>query len=168
MKKLITFFLCISILSCDDGDLDIPAFDFEKIVYGCEIKDNNYTLFRLGIAETIIVTLSKTDLKEQETEDPIKVPITAENVIYRTFSDQISQDYFCKDVPPIEPRILSNWTGVSGNDNNIIIVTVKVFDSKNNITGYKHTITFENLKVQKDDLYLAFEEGVFGDYIIDL
>jgi len=168
MKKLIAFFLCISILSCDDGDLDIPAFDFEETVYGCDLKDNNYTLFRLGIAEAIIVTLPKTALKEQETVNPIKVSITEENVIYRTFSDQISQDYFCEDIPPVEPRILSNWTGVSGNNNDIIIVTIKVFDSNNNITGYKHTITFENLKVQKDDLYLAFEEEVFGDFTIDL
>ena len=109
MKKLITLILCLGMLSCDDGDLDIPAFDFEEVVLGCEIKDNNYTMFRLGISEAIIVTLSNSVLKEKETTDDIEVNITADNVIYRTFKSPISETYFCEDLPPVEPEIFSNW-----------------------------------------------------------
>lgn len=166
MKKLIALILCLGMLSCDDGDLDIPAFDFEEEVHGCEIKDNNYTMFRLGISEAIIVTLSDNVLKEVETTNPIEVNITAANVIYRTFKSPISEAYFCEDIPPIEPKIFSNWTGVPGNDNKIIIVTIKEFNSQNDLIGYKHTIIFRNLKVEKGDQYLAFEEGTFGDYVI--
>ena len=58
MKKLIVLILCFSMLSCDDGDLDIPAFEFEEEVFGCDIRNSNYTLFRLGISEAIIVAPS--------------------------------------------------------------------------------------------------------------
>lgn len=169
MKKLISFVLCFSLLiSCDDGDLDIPAFDFTETVYNCDLKNDNYTLFRLGISEAIVVTLSDDVLKNEVTTEPIKVGVTETNVIYRTFSDGISEAYFCDDIPPTTPTITSNWTGVSGASNLILIETVEEFDAQNVLVGYKHHITFQNLKVEKDNQFLAFEEGVFGDFVTEL
>lgn len=166
MKKLIAFLLCISILSCDDGDIDIPAFEFEDTVYNCAVRSNNYTLFRLGIAEGIILTLPESNFKEEETEETIKIPITDTNVIYRTFSDEVSSAYFCSDIPPTEPTILSNWTGVSGASNFILIDTFEELNDLDEVIGYVHEINFQNLKVEKGSEYLAFEEGTFGDFEI--
>ncbi len=169
MKKLFTLILCFSVFfSCDDGDLDIPAFDFTDTVFNCELKSGNYTLFRLGIAEAIVVTLSDDVLKNEVTTEPIEVGITESNVIYRTFDDQISSTYFCEDIPPTTPTITSNWTGVSGASNLIIIETIEEFDSQNILIGYRHQITFQNLKVENGNKFLAFEEGVFGDFITEL
>lgn len=168
MKKILTLILCFTLFSCDDGDLDIPAFDFEDVVIGCDIKNDNYTLFRLGIAESLIVTLSDDVLKNEVTTEPIVVGITDKNVIYRTFDSQVSESYFCEDVPPLEPKVLSNWTGVSGVSNVILIETTEELNDTNTLVGYKHAITFQNLKVEKGNEFLAFEEGTFGEYIIFL
>lgn len=166
MKKLITFFLCLIIVACDDGDIDIPAFEFEDDVYNCDVRNGDYTLFRLGIAEGIVLTIPDTYFKEEEISQSLA--ITADNVIYRTFSSTVSPAYFCSDIPPTEPTILSNWTGVSGASNLILIDTYEELDDLGVLIGYTHNITFQNLKVEKGEQYLAFEEGTFGEFYIPL
>ncbi|MDT0551802.1 hypothetical protein [Urechidicola vernalis] len=166
MKKYITLLLCLVFVACDDGDIAIPAFEFEDEVHNCEVRNGNYTLFRLGIAEGLIVTIAETYFKEEETST--ELGITSENVIYRTFSSEVSPAYFCSDIPPTEPTILSNWTGVSGVSNLILIDTVEELDDMGILIGYTHHISFQNLKVEKGENYLAFEEGTFGEFFIPL
>ena len=35
MKKIISLFLALSFFSCNDGDFDIPEFEFDHTVYSC-------------------------------------------------------------------------------------------------------------------------------------
>lgn len=169
MKKVFAFFLCLlALISCDDGDLEIPAFDFEETMYFCDTENNEYTLFRMGVAEAIIVTLPTSAIKNKVTTEPIVVSVTENNVIYRTFNEEISESYFCGNIPPTTPLILSNWTGVSGTSNNILIETIEELDGSNNIIGYRHFISFENLKVEKDEEYIAFEEAEFGELVTNI
>ena len=166
MNKVIAFFLCLTaLISCDDGDLEIPAFDFEEEVHYCDTENNEYTLFRMGIAEAIIVTLPTSAIQNKVTIEPKTVSITESNVVYRTFNEEISTAYFCGNVPPTAPQILSNWIGISGGSNNILIETIEELDASNNITGYRHFISFQNLKVEKGGKHIAFEETEFGEIV---
>jgi hypothetical protein len=169
MKKLLVFLFCISLLSCDDGDFDVPAFDFEETVYDCDVNNNSYTLYRLSDTEALIVTLTTSQIQNQVSASTISTGISATNVIYRTFNDAISQSYFCTNVPPVSPTVLTNWTGVAGSNNNILIDTVEEFDTTNtNVIGYRHTITFQNLTLENGGESLTYSETDFGSFVTDL
>jgi hypothetical protein len=155
-------------MSCDDGDFDTPGFDLEETVYSCGLVNNEYTLFRLASAESLIVTLKATELRNEITSVPIEVPISETNVIYRNFKDQISESYFCEPIPPLEPVVVSNWTGVSGSTNLILIETVEELNDSGELVGYRHSIELQNLKLENGESYLIFEEGFFGEYVTDL
>jgi hypothetical protein len=168
MKKIFILILCINLWSCNDGDLDIPAFEFEEQVYGCDIKNGTYTLFKMGVAEAIIITLPSDVLREEVTTVPFEVLVTTSNVVYRTFSSKISASYFCNDIPPVVPTISSNWTGVPSATSKILIETVEDLDFSGTVTGYVHQITFENLKVESGSEYISFENAEFGKITIEL
>lgn len=168
MKKITLLFLLVFCFSCDDGYFDVPAFDFNETVYDCDVVDNKYVLFRLASAESLIVTLTTQQIKNEVTVDPIEVLITDENVLYRTFNGEISSSYFCQTVPPIEPQVVANWTGVAGTANYIIIETVEELDEDDILIGYRHFISFQNLKLQNGDNSIIYEEEIFGEFVTSL
>lgn len=165
MKKIIALLFCVICFSCDDGDFDLPAFDFAETVYDCDLIGNEYVLFRLSEAESLIVTLTTNQIKDEVTDEPILAPITESNVIYRSFDSEISPSYFCESVPPITPVVLSNWTGVAGSSSNISIETIEELDDDDIVIGYRHDITFENLKLQNGENYIIYQEDYFGYFI---
>lgn len=168
MKKIFLFLFCISIFSCDDGDFDVPAFDFAETVYNCDVNNNTYTLYRLSDTEALIVTLTTTQIQNQVSTAVISTNISATNVIYRTFNDTVSQSYFCSAIPPVSPTVLSNWTGVAGANNTILVETVEEFDDLNTLIGYRHTITFQNLTLENGSESLTYTETDFGSFVTDL
>lgn len=168
MKKIIALLFCISLLSCDDGDFDIPAFDFDETVYNCDLSNNSYTLYRLSDTEALIVTLTTSQIQNQVSTSVISTNISATNVIYRTFSDTVSQSYFCENIPPVSPTVLSNWTGVVGANNKILIETIEELDATSVLIGYRHTITFQNLTLESDSGSLTYSETDFGSFVTDL
>lgn len=168
MKKILTLIACILLFSCDDGDFDIPAFEFEETVYNCSLKDNSYTLFRLSDSEALIIILTSSQIKNKVSTSPIILPISSSNVVYRTFNDAVSESYFCEDIPPLTPTVLSNWTGVAGGSNEIIIETIEELDSNNTLIGYKHTISFQNLILENGNSSLVYVEELFGSLITSL
>lgn len=168
MKKILALLFCVTLLSCDDGDFDVPAFDFTITVYNCDVNNNSYTLYRLSDTEALIVTLPITQIQNVVSTSTIYTSISDTNVVYRTFNDTISQSYFCGNVPPTSPTILSNWTGVAGTDNKILINTVEEFDSFSTLIGYRHTISFQNLTLENGSNSLTYSETDFGSFVTDL
>lgn len=168
MKKYIAIICCLFLLSCDDGDFDVPAFEFNETINSCDVNNNSYTLFRLSDTEALIITLSTSQITNNVTTEPIEVSITSDNVVYRTFNDAVSASYFCEDIPPVEPTILSNWTGVEGSNNKILIETIEEYDDMNVQIGYRHTITFQNLTLENGDETLTYTETDFGSFITSI
>ncbi len=167
MKKIFVLLFCTTLLSCDDGNFDVPAFSFAETVHNCDVNNNSYTLYRLSDTEALIVTLTTTQIQNQVSTSTISANISATNVIYRTFNDTVSQSYFCEDIPPVSPTVLSNWTGVAGANNNILIETVEEFDAST-LIGYRHTITFQNLTLENGGNSLTYSETDFGSFVTDL
>jgi len=168
MKKITLLLLLVFSFSCDDGYFDAPAFDFSETVYDCDVVANKYVLFRLATAESLIVTLTTQEIKNEVTVDPIEVDITIDNVIYRTFNAEISPSYFCQIIPPVEPRVVANWTGIEGSANYIIVETIEELDANNILIGYRHFISFENLKLRNGDNSIIYEEEIFGEFVTSL
>lgn len=168
MKKIIALLSLTFLFSCNDGDFDVPAFEFSGTVYNCDVNNSNYTLYRLSDTEALIVTLTTNQIKNEISTSVISTNISASNVIYRTFSSDISGNYFCEDIPPVSPTVLSNWTGVSGTDNIILIETVEELDDTSVLIGYRHTITFQNLTLENGNETLTYTETDFGSFVTSL
>lgn len=165
MKKFTLLLLCALCFSCDDGYFDAPAFDFSETVYDCDVVDNKYVLFRLAAAESLIITLTNQQIKNEVTTEPIEVAVTGDNVMYRTFDAEVSSSYFCQTIPPVEPRVVANWTGSTGSASFIIVETIEELDENDILIGYRHFITFENLKLENGDNFITYEEEVFGEFV---
>ena len=164
MKKLILFVALCTVFSCNDGNLDISSFEFQDEVNIC--GTTQYTLYRLSTdeqREALIVTLTDQQIRKDE---DLVVPVSVtENgdftVTYRLFEEQVTDNYFCAAVPPVEPKVQKDWRGVSGT---IVIENDPVYDTEGeNIIGWKHYVVLIDLVLQVDDQELKLDETfLFG------
>ena len=94
MNKFFSFFLCLFILSCDDGDLQIETLDFNEAslqTCGAVAIAQNNVLFKLNTNEALIMNLGPNALKNEV--GAFVIEITAKN-------------YFCDAVPPVSPTVV--------------------------------------------------------------
>jgi len=161
-NTLIAFLLLTFFSSCDDGNFEIPSFEFETTVNHC----GEHVLYKLSSSKTeaLILTLTASNIQNAVTTLPlpIEIAITAENVNYRVFSSEISTNYFCASVPPTQPIVTQNWLAVSGSLNKISIQTTEVLDINGVLTAYKHAITLKNLLLVNNGETIIHESYDFG------
>lgn len=155
MKKFLFFILSITLLSCSDGDFDIPAFDFEDNVSIC----GEYTLYRTNSDDTeaIALTMTTSDFTTTVGEEEFSVA-TSRAITYRVFDDGIGNNYFCQDIPPITPNVLKELTATNGT---IIVTTILGIDDDPD-AGYTYTITVKDLVFSDGDSQIVFETFNFG------
>jgi hypothetical protein len=156
--KILALFLSFAMLSCDDGDFDIAGFEFEETVNVC----GSYTLYRLstnGQREALIVTLTAQQIRQDE---EVVIPVSvSENGLYtvtdRVFDDAVSSDYFCATIPPVEPRVVKNWTGVSGL---ILVENRPVLDEEDGetIVAWEHIIVLNDVVLESGEEKLIFND----------
>lgn len=146
MKKIFAFNLLVLLLACDDGDLEIETIDFDSasIQYCGDISvvEAN-VLFKLNETEALILELPNGAIVNQVSDGPLEYAVTSSGpavVTYRTFSANVSQDYFCNEVPLTEPQVLEEIIGEGGT---VYITTTVSTDS----TGYLHDITLEGISL---------------------
>jgi len=171
MKKVFLLLTLLITLSCDDGNLDIASFEFEEKVNTC--GDINITMYRLspsGHKEALIVTLTDKQIKN---DDTVVLPVSvSENGLYtvtdRVFASEVNSSYFCTVVPPVEPKVLKNWKGVSGT---IAIQNNKVFDEDGvTVIAYEHIVVLKDVVLKSGDESLIFNDtylfGVFQTSVL--
>ncbi|MDP3312118.1 hypothetical protein [Lutibacter sp.] len=143
MKKIIFLFTIFTITSCNDGDFDVPAFEFTETVSTC----GQYIFYKTNTekTETLVIKLSSTEIaKTVGTKSfPISTPII---VTYRLFDAAIGSDYFCQSIPPAKPLVIKELIATSGIIN---IVTSET------TTGYSYAITITDL------LFLDAKDRIF-------
>ena len=114
-RVLITFLLLIS-LSCDDGNFDVPEFDFSSI----DIDDcGDVVLFKINENETLVIEIDPKLNGDEETfltfDWDNKTFSVTENgtnkITYRTLSEKPTANYFCQNIPPTSPAVISEWKG---------------------------------------------------------
>jgi len=161
MKKLFTLFIAFTLISCNDGNFDIPDFEFSETVNNC----GEYTLYRTNDEETevIILTLTPSNLGTTEGEKNIDISSSV-SVVYRIFDSAIGTAYFCQDIPPSTPNVLKDIIAESGS---IKINTTPIL-AGTEITGYTYSIVIEELLFNDDKERIYFESFDFGELEINL
>lgn len=138
MKKVVLLVLLSISLSCDDGDLTIETIDFDDAsIMFCESSTtiDSDLFFKLNSTESLILKLQSGILKNEISEDTIVSSVPSQSQItYRTFSGTISKDYFCDDIPPLDPVVLQELEAEGG--------SVKIFttQSETDTTVFEHNI----------------------------
>jgi len=154
MKKLLILILAFTVNACNDGDFDVPVFEFTEKVNVC----GEYVLFitSANSTEVLVLTLPKTALgTEPTTTLPFSTTVTA---TYRIFNKGITPAYFCQDIPPLEPKIIKELKADGGTVN--IAATAILTNSV--ITGYSYEITILNLNFNDGKERIFFESFNFG------
>lgn len=118
MKKLLFFGFLSFLISCDDGDLQIETIDFDSIaIQDCGDIDVGKinVLFKINENEALILTLPNGILKNEISETDItSIVPSASKISYRIFSDKVTQNYFCDEIPLTTPTVLEEVEAEGG------------------------------------------------------
>lgn len=140
--------------ACDDGDLIVTSFDFE----GINLKQcgtlGNYVFFKINNNnyESLSLRLQTTDSILFK-EDTLSYTISGHTntVNYRLYDGDIAESYFCSSVPPLTPKIVTDYISESGT----VTIQTRITDTieEGDITRYTYTafFTLNNLKMVSDD-----------------
>lgn len=133
MRQLSIILLIFITLSCDDGNFDVPEFDFSNIdINNC----GDIVLFKINDNETLIIELNANTAIDEDfllTDWDNKEFSLSESgtntIIYRTFDSKPPINYFCQNIPPTTPTTLNEWLG-SGS---LIVDTVLTEDDNDTV-----------------------------------
>jgi hypothetical protein len=142
MKKYLFFALCLTLFSCDDGNLQIETLNFDSIktVQSCDevSATTANVLFKINGDEALIIELPNGLLKNEATTNDIVSEVPSNTKItYRIFSENVSDSYFCDDVPPVSPTVTEE---INAEDGQVFITTIAIDD-----TTYEHTIRLSGI-----------------------
>ena len=156
MKEFIILFFALSLISCNDGDFDVPAIEFTSDVGSC----GEYLLYitNSNNTEVLILTLGPSNLGTIEGESAIQISSSSKNLIYRIFNEGIQDTYFCQDIPPSSPNVAKELIAESG------IINITTTEISN---GYEYSITISDLLFNDVDERIFFENFSFGDFIVN-
>ncbi len=144
MKKFLFYGLLILMSACDDGDLQIETIDFDSAsIQHCATVDaaTANVLFKLNTNEALIVELPNGTLKNEVATEGNTYNVSASGPIkitYRTFSDDVSTDYFCSEIPVSTPTVTEEIVAESGT---VLITTVLNADG----VTYEHEIKLNTI-----------------------
>ncbi len=145
MNRVLFIFILCFLNSCGDGDLIIETIDFNDTSMAfCEstTTTNSTLFFKLKTTEALILNLKSGLLKNEVSADTIKSAVPGESqLVYRTFTDKISKNYFCDAVPPISPTVVEEYQAEGGE---VYITTVQ---SASDTTIYEHRIELSNISL---------------------
>ncbi|MFT6369774.1 MAG: hypothetical protein ACJAWH_000854 [Maribacter sp.] len=148
MKKNIGLILLLLCISCDDGDLQIETVDFDSI----ETPDSctavsaatSNLLFKINKDEALILELPSGLLKNEASSAVITSGISSTTKLtYRIFTDDISTNYFCDELPPTSPTVSEEIIAEAG----AILVTTTAVDSET----FQHEIELSGISFIRED-----------------
>lgn len=144
LRSSLSFLFCL-LISCDDGDLQIQTIDFDSAsIEFCESETTTSStfFFKLNTSEALILELQSGLLQNEPSDGTIvsNVPDQSQ-VIYRTFDSDVSNSYFCDQLPPVSPIVLEE---INANGGEVFITTVQ---SETDTTLYEHTIELNDISL---------------------
>lgn len=172
MKKILFFLFVLVGLSCDDGDMNITTFNFNSVTLSrC---DNQSFIYNIDSKEVLLLDIPLDNFVNNVIFDSngtitshTYTLTTSDKLLYRLYSDNISINTLCSEVPSSYPQVQEEWIAKAGAE--IVITTYANEDTSNGgilqISGYTHRIVFKNVIFEKGDKQMVLEEYVFGNYI---
>lgn len=145
MRKSFFWILCAGMFfSCSDGDLQIETIDFDSAaIQFCTAPQTNAKniLFKINESEALILELQSGVLNNGVSGETVITESTVpgqSQVTYRVFSDNVTKNYFCDDIPTVEPIVVDE---VEAEDGLVIIETVADAEGAN----FVHTISLSGI-----------------------
>ena len=163
MRKLFFISILLSLFSsCNDGDIIITDFNFEASNLNNCGGPGAYVFYNINnslFAESISLVLETSDILflESGTVEYVLNGITYA-VNYRKYDDDITDDYFCSNIPPTTPNVTIEFLGASG----IALLTTIV--TKNDEDGIEEDPE-SNLDTDNDGLLNYFDNDDDGDNV---
>ena len=146
MRKFIFSILgCITILSCSDGDLQIETIDFDSAsIQYCvnPVADAKNLMFKINDSEALILELQSGALNRGVAGDTVITESTVpgqSQVTYRVFSDAVNKDYFCSDIPTVDPKVIDEVVAEGG------MVIIETMPVENDTTRFEHNISLSGI-----------------------
>lgn len=168
MKKYACLILFALLLNgCDDGDLTVDTINFEDITTQTCDPLINTLLYKLKEQESLLLQLPANTLKNDATKPGEPLILNIDNngngiyrVVYRAYDGTVATANICGQIPPKTPNVTEEWLGISGR---IVIVSTQEIKTDpttlaTSITGYNHTINFENITFDKPSGIAQVEE----------
>lgn len=173
MKKLFGILVCAMLLSsCDDGEIVLQSFNFDTVaIQKCSNKE---VLFKINKEEMLLLDIPSIYFPNEITPEgePRIVTISSTNrVLYRKYSDIVTSNSLCSDVPPASPTVSNEWTAANGGTIQIITTartTTNEVTGEITVTGYNHQIKFINIQFVGSNDSFVFDEYIFGTYTTTL
>ena len=156
----------MSLSSCNDGDFDVPSFEFSETVNSC----GEYILYvkNSSSTELLAISLVKAQLGTTVGTKNYDISTTSSattiTATYRIVDAAIGSSYFCQSIPPTTPIVTKE---LIAEDGEVIIETTEVL-TNNVVTSYKHNISFSNLLFFDGTDRVYFETFTFGSITISL
>lgn len=145
MRKTFFLILCAGMFfSCSDGDLQIETIDFDSAaIQYCTAPSttSKNILFKINEGEALILELQSGVLNKGVVGDTIVTESTVpgqSQITYRVFSGDVDKDYFCEDIPTVDPVVVDE---VEAEDGLVIIETFADEDG----TNFVHNISLSGI-----------------------
>ncbi len=132
-KRILHFIIPFLFLACDDGDIIVTSFDFNNAVLVQCGGPGGYVFFKINneSAESISLLLGTTDeLFLNSGTQLFELNASSNKVNYRKYNDAVTSDYFCSEIPPIEPQVTNEYIAESGEAK---LVTTVIFDDQDEL-----------------------------------
>lgn len=162
MKYVLAFFSCLTLLSCDDGDIVVTDLDFEdQTLERCE--DFDFLFFKINPSSNETIALSfETTSQILTNPETVSIQLEGDNtLVYRRFDDEVLSSYFCNPIPPTEPMVTDELVSTAGLVN---ITTSGNFEDSDGIPSEIEDPTGE-LDTDGDGLLDIFDEDDDGDNV---
>ena len=146
------FFLTLfagMLLSCSDGDLQIETIDFDSVaIQYCTAPQTTAKniLFKINDDEALILELQSGVLNKGVVGETITTESAVpgqSQITYRIFSDGVTKNYFCDDIPATEPVVVEE---IEAQDGTILVETIANEDN----TEFVHTIRLNGISFVTD------------------
>tara|TARA_R110000787_G_scaffold230861_2_gene338344 strand:+ start:5551 stop:6435 length:885 start_codon:yes stop_codon:yes gene_type:complete len=163
MRKLFFISILLSLFtSCNDGDIIVTDFNFEASNLNNCGGPGAYIFYNVNnssSAESISLALETSDILflESGTEEYI-LNGTTYVVNYRKYDDDITDDYFCSNIPPTSPNVTIEYLGASG------IAALTTVATKDDEDGIEEDLT-SDLDTDNDGLLNYFDNDDDGDNV---
>lgn len=170
MKKISLLVLLSLFIACDDGDFNVPSFDFDGLTIN-NCGDLVFHKITSESTESLILQLDQdnTDnifFKTASTNQEFAIVTEGTNTMsYRIFNGAVTSDYFCQDIPSATPTVSEEWTG----DGTLLITNTLSYDDNDGVsTEIENNLDISIFKDASDSFDINDIDGDgFPNYIDD-
>ncbi len=155
MKRILILVLPLLFLSCNDGELQIEALDFdaasvEFCVTASDDKLTNTFFFKIQGDEALLLTMGTGQFKNTTSLDgSITSNLSAganPKLIYRLFTGTVNKGYFCDAIPAAEPGVVKENSASGGT----VTVTTSVSKVGKSNKTYTHNMAINDLSLTNE------------------